>query len=82
MLVIGVFTVSAATLCAETNDDLTLSPYFYIENGDPSVDHFPLKETDVNVDISGVIADVHITQKYSNDGTRHLNIFGLCAHRQ
>jgi Ca-activated chloride channel family protein len=65
--------VSAATLCAENTDDLTLSPYFFIENGDPSVDHFPLKETDVNVDISGVIADVRITQKYSNDGTRPIH---------
>jgi Ca-activated chloride channel family protein len=73
LLVIGIFMVSAATLCAENTDDLTLSPYFFIENGDPSVDHFPLKETDVNVDISGVIADVRITQKYSNDGTRPIH---------
>jgi Ca-activated chloride channel family protein len=73
LLVIGAFIVTADILCAETGDDLTLSPYFYIENGDPSVDDFPLKETDVNVDISGVIADVRITQKYSNDGTRPIH---------
>ena len=44
-------------------DDLTLSPYFFIKGGDPSVDQLPLKETNVVVNISGVVADVHITQK-------------------
>jgi Ca-activated chloride channel family protein len=64
---------SAATGSEEEILDQTLSPYFFIENGDPSVDQFPLKETDVEVNISGVIADVHIKQTYSNDGTRPLN---------
>ncbi|MBW2408373.1 MAG: VWA domain-containing protein, partial [Deltaproteobacteria bacterium] len=60
-------------LQAGATDDHTLSPYFYIENGDPSVDHFPLKQTDVNVNIIGVIAEVRIVQKYSNDGTRPIH---------
>jgi Ca-activated chloride channel family protein len=55
---------------AETENQKTLSPYFYIENGDPSVDRFPLKKTHVNVSITGVIADVVVTQKYVNHGTR------------
>ena len=55
---------------AETENEKTLSPYFFIENGDPSVDRFPLKKTHVNVTINGVIADVVITQKYVNHGTR------------
>ena len=57
----------------KATDDLTLSPYFFIEGGDPSVDRLPLKETSVVVNISGVVADVHITQKYYNDGTRPIN---------
>jgi len=65
--------LSSGSLYAGTTDDLTLSPYFYIENGDPAVDHFPLKATDVDVNIIGVIADVRITQKYSNDGTRPIH---------
>ena len=65
--------ISTGTLNAGTTDDLTLSPYFYIENGDPSVDHFPLKQTDVDVNIIGVIAEVHIIQKYFNDGTRPIH---------
>ena len=51
----------------------TLSPYFFVENGDPSVDRFPLKETDVTVNISGVIADVMVTQTYQNNGARPIN---------
>jgi Ca-activated chloride channel family protein len=73
LLFIMVIFTTAAAGNEETTDDLTLSPYFFIEDGDPSVDQFPLKETNVVVNISGVIADVHITQTYSNDGTRPIN---------
>jgi hypothetical protein len=34
---------------AEPPGSRTLSPYFFIENGDQSVDRFPLKETKVTV---------------------------------
>ena len=69
ILALAVF-MFASTGHAETENQKTLSPYFYIENGDPSVDRFPLKKTHVNVTITGVIADVVITQKYVNHGTR------------
>jgi len=72
-LLMGVVFISAIDGFAESADDTTLSPYFYIENGDPSVDKFPLKKTDVSVTINGVIADVVITQKYANNGTRPIN---------
>ena len=68
-----VIAAPAAALYAETTDDRTLSPYFFIENGDPSVDRFPLKQTDVEVNISGVIADVLIKQTYFNDGIRPIS---------
>jgi len=69
ILALAVF-MFASTGRAETENQKTLSPYFFIENGDPSVDRFPLKKTHVNVTITGVIADVVITQKYVNHGTR------------
>ena len=72
LFIMGVF-ISEVAGSEETTDDLTLSPYFLIENGDPSLDQFPLKETNVTVNISGVIADVHIMQKYSNNGGRPVN---------
>lgn len=53
--------------------DKTLSPYFFIENGDPAVDRFPLKSTHVDVSISGVIALVRIVQTYENTGTRPIH---------
>jgi Ca-activated chloride channel family protein len=55
------------------SEDRTLSPYFFIEKGDPSVDRFPLKATDVKATVNGVIADVFVTQKYVNDGKRAIN---------
>jgi len=69
ILALAVF-MFASTGRAETENQKTLSPYFFIENGDPSVDRFPLKKTHVNVTITGVIADVVVTQKYVNHGTR------------
>jgi Ca-activated chloride channel family protein len=61
----------AALGLSETLNDATLSPYFLIENGDPAVDRFPLKDTRVAVNINGVIAAVMITQKYANDGSQN-----------
>jgi Ca-activated chloride channel family protein len=72
-LLLGGIFIPALDGFAETKDDMTLSPYFFIEDGDPAVDQFPLKDTDVVVTINGVIADVVITQTYANNGTRPIN---------
>jgi Ca-activated chloride channel family protein len=50
--------------------DRTLSPYFFVHSDDPSVDRLPLKDTQVEIAVAGVIADVKVTQRYRNDGTR------------
>ena len=50
--------------------DRTLSPYFFVHSDDPSVDKLPLKDTQVEIAVAGVIADVKVTQRYRNDGTR------------
>jgi Ca-activated chloride channel family protein len=55
---------------AEDSADKTLSPYFFVHSEDPSVDKLPLKATEVDVAIAGVIADVKVTQHYRNDGQR------------
>ncbi len=57
----------------EKSEDKTLSPYFFVENGDPAVDSLPLKETNVAVNVNGVIADVIVIQKYANNGKRPIN---------
>jgi Ca-activated chloride channel family protein len=41
--------------------------------GDPNVDHLPLKDTRVEIAVSGVIADVRVVQTYRNEGTRPIN---------
>src|SRR5262245_26696378 len=53
--------------------DKTLSPFFFVDGGDPAVDHLPLKDTRVEVAISGVIADVTVRQIYENRGQRPLH---------
>ncbi|MBH1965629.1 MAG: VWA domain-containing protein [Comamonadaceae bacterium] len=45
------------------------SPYFFVQGGQAGVEALPLKRTDVKVNISGVIADVVVTQTYKNEGT-------------
>src|SRR5918995_7309116 len=69
-LSLGHATVSAESDHGKTR---TLSPYFFVENGDPSVDHLPLKDTRVDVKVLGVIADVTVRQIYENRGERPIH---------
>lgn len=55
------------------NEDKTGSPYFYVESREPGVDSFPLKSTDVNVSIQGIIADTYVVQTYANEGNKPIN---------
>jgi Ca-activated chloride channel family protein len=57
---------------AQSSEDKTLAPYFFVQ-GDPSVDHLPLKDTKVDISVSGVIADVKVVQTYRNEGLRPIN---------
>lgn len=56
----------------EQQADKTLAPYFLVQ-GDPNVDHLPLKDTRVEISVSGVIADVKVRQIYRNEGARPIN---------
>jgi len=73
-LVCIVFSLIGRTALAqpETDADKTLSPYFFVKSEDPEVDRLPLKSTSVKVNISGVIADVIVTQVYQNEGKKPL----------
>lgn len=73
-LVLGLVLLTALPAAAEgPGSDSTLSPYFFVENGDPAVDRLPLKETKADINVSGVIADVVITQVYRNEGSHPLS---------
>ncbi|MDR0634605.1 MAG: VIT and VWA domain-containing protein [Azoarcus sp.] len=50
--------------------DRVASPYFYLPDSDAALDALPLKSTDVEVRIAGVIAEVKVTQVYKNEGAR------------
>lgn len=49
-----------------------LSPYFVVEEGGGG-EKFPLKKSEVTVNISGIFADVTVRQLYANMGERPIN---------
>jgi Ca-activated chloride channel homolog len=53
-----------------TENDKTLSPYFYILSDEEGAELLPLKSTSAQVNISGVIADVTVSQVYRNAGKK------------
>ena len=69
-LVVLVFLLgmSIFQLTAQTTTDKTESPYFFVKSDNPAVDQLPLKSTKAEVNITGVIADVTVTQVYKNEG--------------
>ncbi|MDX6766493.1 MAG: VIT domain-containing protein [Candidatus Methylacidiphilales bacterium] len=50
-------------------DDHTLSPYFFVHSSGKGTEQLPLKSTQVDARVTGVIADVVVTQAYENTGT-------------
>ncbi len=69
-IILMILVSQAGVTCvqAEVDGDRSLSPYFLIKSDDAAVDQMPLKSTHVMVNISGVIADVRVTQVYRNEG--------------
>ncbi|MFR0688971.1 VIT domain-containing protein [Enterobacterales bacterium AE_CKDN230030158-1A_HGKHYDSX7] len=62
----------SASLAALAADDSSSSPYFFVENADPTVDALPLKATRVEAHVLGNIAEVTVTQEYRNQGNTPL----------
>lgn len=76
-LALVAFAIFSLSVSAQSPEDgpraeKTLAPYFFV-NGDPKVDHLPLKDTSVEIAVSGVIADVKVVQTYRNEGSRPIN---------
>jgi len=74
LIAVASFTASGVSQTKEekASPDKTLSPYFLVK-GDPAVDQLPLKDTNVDIAVSGVIADVKVVQTYRNEGSRPIN---------
>ncbi len=66
-------TVHAGREEAEQEKDVTLAPYFLVEGTDSSTDPFPLKGTEVTANVNGTIAEIHVTQRYANEGENPIN---------
>lgn len=70
------FFAHSTTICGAQYDDYTdatLAPYFLIDGMDTATDSFPLKETNVSVNINGIFAETFVTQTYSNEGQEPIN---------
>ena len=72
LVLMSSFLWSMASGQQQVSEDRTLSPYFFINSDNPDTDRLPLKSTTAAVNISGVIADVLVTQVYKNDGRKPL----------
>lgn len=81
LLALLLFAASCPMVYAAENntaeeDSNLLAPYFIIQGtGDDasSVEHFPLKETNVVSNINGMIAETYVTQTYANEGDTPIN---------
>ncbi len=69
------FALAALLPAQAAQEDRTLSPYFWVkstpvpgEDSTANVETLPLKATQVDCTIAGVIADVRVTQTYANTG--------------
>lgn len=67
---IALAALAASPTAAFADDDRTGAPYFQVHSDDPNTDRLPLKKTRADVTVSGVIAHVHVTQTYANEGSR------------
>src|SRR5262244_3040363 len=75
LIAIAVLSLSPSAHARQNNpsrEDKTLSPYFFVQ-GDPAVDQLPLEDTRVEINVSGIIADVTVLQTYRNEGWRPIN---------
>jgi len=63
----------AAVSYGEPVNNESISPYFWVEGGESSLENFPLKDTNVDVFITGGIAAVTVRQVYSNMGAVPIN---------
>jgi Ca-activated chloride channel homolog len=72
LVLVSLFSWSLASGQPPESEDRTLSPYFFVNSDNQDTDRLPLKSTSAAVNISGVIADVLVTQVYKNDGRKPL----------
>lgn len=73
LLMLSIMGLISTQLFANTGKgEKTESPYFTVISEKPGLDRMPLKSTQAKVNITGVIADVIVTQTYKNEGKNTL----------
>ena len=73
--IVLLFCIAAGSYAGTTCDNCTesLAPRLWIPDGDPTTDVLPLKSSQAAIRINGPIAQVTVTQHYSNAGKRAIN---------
>lgn len=59
-----------------SEEEQLLAPYFIVQGSEgeaSSAEHFPLKNTNVEVNLNGMIAEIYVTQVYVNEGDTPIN---------
>jgi Ca-activated chloride channel family protein len=57
--------------------DRTLAPYFFVPGAEGEADLLPLRSTEADVRVAGVVAEVTLTQAYANRGRRAIEAIYL-----
>ena len=79
LFIVGLLSISVFQAIAQNETvDKTESPYFFVKSDNPAEDQLPLKSTKAKVNITGVIADVTVTQVYKNEGKNPLELKKWC----
>jgi len=65
------FVKEAMASIPQIHEEQVFSPYFFV-NGNTGDEQLPLKSTFATVDITGVIADVTLEQRYRNEGKSNI----------
>lgn len=73
LIVTAILLLLVVTRVAGADGEAALSPYFYVQDGESNPEAFPLLDTNVDVEISGVIARVTVVQTYANRGTQAIH---------
>lgn len=67
LLILALTAITLPAAATEVDDDRTGSPHFVV---DGDVEKLPLRSTNAEIDIAGVIARVKVTQTYENSGSK------------
>ena len=68
-ILLAIVLLASKAHAQQPENDKTLSPYLWVKSDSSHAEQLPLKHTEADVNIAGIIADVQIRQVYQNEGS-------------